>query len=297
MFTALVVATVPAPAQAGSSTGVTGVITVAGEPLKSVTVQLYRNIDSDPGGDGDDGVARLLKTVSSDKYGKYTLTGLTSKKDRKYGLETYHYFVLVTDRSGKTVRKSAPIAVKKRKVVTKNFRLQPAAVVTGTVTRSDGRSPEGLVVTAEDDYMPPDRGFNPQLRPNLTTTVKADGTFRLAGLQRGSYEGLSFSGGRYGAQCYDFATSALGPCSGSSTQRGFRLVAKQHLSLAPVVVTDLISALTGKVTDTSGHPLKGITVEYQAVVGGHLSQPVRTRSSGRYALTYARTGSLRRARA
>lgn len=279
------------PASAASTGSVKGVVTVAGVPLDFAKVQLYRNIDSDPGGDSDDGKLTRIKAVNTGKNGRFSFSGLKSKKDPKYGLEIYEYVVVVTDRSGKTVKQYARVGVKKGKTVTKNFRLQAASIVTGKVARSDGRSPAGLTVVVGDDSTVPDRGYNPEILPNTTTTVKADGTFRLSGLRPGFYEDLAIGGGRYAHQCYDFAASALKSCDSSPATFNFTLAKAERRALASSTVTELVSTLTGKVTDTAGKPLKGIRVSVVSTVdAGGESSGAETRSGGRFTISGVRAG-------
>lgn len=288
---ALVLAVAAMPASAASTGRVKGVVTVAGKPLNFAKVQLYRDIDSDPGGDGDDRSVKRIKTVNTGKDGRYSFSGLKSKKDRTTGLETYHYFVLATDRSGNTVRRALPVKVKKGKTVTKNFPLKPAAVVKGQVARSDGRSPAGLVVKAHTDETIPDRGYNPELLPNTTTAVRADGKFVLAGLQPRGYEELTISGDRYAAQAYDFVAGKLTSDPRPPARVDFSVSGGQVLSIGSVTVTDLISKVSGKVTSSSGNPLKNIVVRLASPDGSSSTDRETTSSTGRFAFTYLRSGS------
>lgn len=288
---ALMMTVVSMPASAASTGRVKGVVTVDGKPLDFAKVQLFRNIDSDPGGDGDDGKFRRLETVNTGKDGKYSFSGLKSKKDRKYGIETYRYVVVATDRSGKTVRSSQAVKVKKGRSVTKNFQLKPAGIVTGKISRSDGRSPQGLTVNAITDETVPDRGYNPQLLPNTTTEVRADGTFILSGLQPGDYESLTVGGGRYAAQWYDFTAGELTSTYDPAERLRFSVAAGQRLRIAPATVTELISKVSGTVTDTSGHPLKNITVRLTAPDGTISKNRTKTSSSGRFTFSRLKSGT------
>lgn len=288
---ALLLTTASLPATAASTGSVKGVVSVAGKPLASAKVQLFRNIDSDPGGDGDSGRVTRLKTVFTGKNGKYSFSGLKSKKDPKYGLETYQYFVLATDRSGATVRRSLPVKVKKGKTVTKNIALSPAAILTGKVVRSDGRSPEGMTVKASTDATRPDRGYNPELLPNHETTVSARGTFKLGGLEPGHYDHLAIGGGRYEVQCVDFSAAAMAPCEPTTAPLSFTVVAGERRGVAPVTLTSLLSTLTGTVTDTDGKPLKGIEARVYSGGDGVPTSVGKTRSTGRFAAKGVPTGS------
>lgn len=288
---ALMMAMAAMPASAASTGRVKGVVTVDGKALNFAKVQLFRDIDTDPGGDGDDGTFKRLKTVNTGKDGKYSFSGLRSKKDARFGLETYRYIVLATDRSGKTVRSAQVIKVKKGRTVIKNVRLKPAGVVRGKVERSDGRSPAGLLVRAYTDETVPDRGYNPQLLPNTSTQVRADGTFVLAGLQPGGYESLTVSGDRYAAQAYDFVAGELTSNPNPSANFRFSVSGGQALALDPVTVTDLISKVSGKVTDSSGDPVKNIVVRLTAADGTVSKIWKKTSSAGRFTFTNLRSGT------
>lgn len=288
---ALMMAMAAMPASAASTGRVKGVVTVGGKPLDFAKVQLYRDIDGDPGGDGDDRLVKRIKTVNTGKNGRYSFSGLKSKKDRKTGLETYHYFVLATDRSGQSVRRVLTVKVKKGKTVKKNFSLKPAAIVKGQVARSDGRSPVGLVVTAYTDETIPDRGYSPELLPNTTTTVRANGTFVLGGLQPRGYEELTVAGDRYAAQAYDFVAGELTSDPKPPARVDFSVSGGQVLSIGSVTVSDLISKVSGKVAGSSGDPLKNIVVRLAAPAGGGSTDRETTSSTGRFTFTHLRSGT------
>lgn len=281
--TAVLLAAVSLPATAASTGNVKGVVSVGDKPLKNAKVELFRDIDSDPGGDGDDGVVKRIKTVTTDKFGKYSFSGLKSKKDPKYGLETYSYFVRATDRSGKTVRKSLRVAVKKGKTVKKNFHLNKAAIVTGKVARTDGRSPAGLIVrAADDDSTRPDRGYNPELLPNQVATVRADGTFTLGGLLPRNYDAFSVGGSRYAFACMTVPGAILA-CDDENSN-GVTLSAGQRLALTPITLTKMVSTLSGRLTDARGKAVQDVRVQVETPSGGYVTFSELTGSNGRFAI-------------
>ncbi|MCL3818342.1 carboxypeptidase-like regulatory domain-containing protein [Aeromicrobium wangtongii] len=273
-----------APAGAATGTGkLSGTVTLDGGGIGFAKVQLYRNVIK-----GQESTKPVrVKTDNTDGRGRYSFTGIPVKS-------SYNYTLLVTDRTGRTVktfRHVDPVAGKK---VTKNVRMKVAALLTGTVMRADGGSPADLTVGVDIDTV--DRGdAGPDFDmffPEQRAAVKADGSFTLSGLPSGpagTYANVKVSGGPYAEQCYDFVAVRLADCAPqdpASLQRQQITLAKGEARTLPnVTVTKLappVSRLTGTVTDTSGTPLKGMQVTVRALPSGEAEagEPVLTRSSG-----------------
>jgi 5-hydroxyisourate hydrolase-like protein (transthyretin family) len=286
----LMLAGLVSPAQAAAATGkVKGVVTLAGKPVKNAKVQLYRNTDSDPGGDGDEGVFVRVKTVHTDGKGRYSFSGLKQAYAKKLNYEKkrvqipiYQYTVVA---SGQEVVKAARgTKVRPGKTSTMNIATRRAAKIIGSVTRSDGGPSSELTVEAPDDGLyGNEKNHNPDFFPDTKTDVRADGTFVLKGLPAGYYD-LEIRGDAYLAQCYDAAAMRLSDCDAPSSQ-SITLAEGERRVLPPVVATKLappVSRLTGKVVNSSGKPLKGIAVSLRTLSGGSIGTPTLTRSSGRF---------------
>lgn len=285
---ALVMTGLAMPATAASTGSVKGVVTVEGAPLDFARVQLFRAVFSDRGGDITN--YRRLKTVNTGKDGKFSFSGLSPqpKNTKKY----FSYAVVATDRSGKTVRHAAYVVVKKGKTITQNFQLKPAAIITGKVTRSDGGSPAGFDVRAGIDDDASDPGYAEELRPNRTTVVRPDGTFTLSGLQPGAYPHVAISGGDvYGRRCYEFTAGVLTRCDLQTGTLKFTLTAGERRALSPTVLTEKVSTMGGKVTDTSGRPIKGIGVRATGQDRGLQYGSDVSRSTGRFSMSGLESGA------
>ncbi|MBP2392474.1 carboxypeptidase regulatory-like domain-containing protein [Aeromicrobium fastidiosum] len=285
---ALVASGLALPAEAATSTGkVQGVVSLNGTPVDSARVQLYERVDPDPGGDIE-GTFTRIRTVNTDSDGRYSFAGLKSKKDPKYGEEIYDYSIAVSDRSGTIVRTGRAIDQKKGRTVTKNLHVKAAAILTGVVTTADGRSPAGLTMGVPLDLNQDGSDFS-MFYPESTTTVRSDGRFVLAGLPASSfYDGVYVADGRYAKQCYDFVTTKLADCAPADPtlrqQQRLAIGAGEVRALPSVQMTVFApptTRLTGKVTDTSGRPLKGIAVD---VNSGPADDQGVSRSSGRFTI-------------
>lgn len=273
---ALLVGGLATPATSASSTGkVKGAITFDGAPLKSAKVQLFR-YDYDNADDPERFEYRRVKTVNTDRTGRYSFSGLKVSK-LTTGQSLVMYAILVTDRTGKAVKTLRHVEPKKGKTITKNVRMARAATVTGTVSRSDGGPLAELTVdlASETNYGP---SATPEFDPDTHVAVRPDGTFRLDGVAAGYYS-VVVRGDAYVPHCYNVVSSVLEKCDGSDAQ-SFVLKAGETRTLSPATVTQLappVSKFSGIVTDTSGKPLKGIEVS----VGEEKSL---TRATGRFTL-------------
>lgn len=273
---ALLVGGLATPATSAASTGkVKGAITFDGAPLKAAKVQLFR-YDYDTADDPERFEYRRVKTVNTDRTGRYSFSGLKVSK-LKTGQSLVMYAILVTDRSGKAVKTLRNVEPKKGKTVTKNVRMAAAAAVTGSVSRSDGGSLAELTVdlASETNY---GQSETPEFRPVTHVAVRPDGTFRLEGVEAGYYS-VVVRGDAYVPHCYNFAAGVLEKCTGNDAQ-SFVLKAGETRTLSPATVTQLappVSKFSGIVTDASGKPLKGIEVS----VG---EERTLTRVTGRFTL-------------
>lgn len=281
---ALVTAGLMSPATAATSTAkLKGVVTLSGEPISFARVQLFRAPQDEDG--ADDAVPQRLKTDNTDSHGRYSFSGLKAKG--------YNYTILVTDRTGRTVKTSRTVYLKAGRTTTKNVHMAIGATLRGKVTTADGRSPAGLtfgVYDASSEVLP-DYAF---LHPATTTTIAADGTFELANLPvNPDYNEAFVADGPRVKQCYDFVASTLVDCrqrNADDVQRQqVSLVAGEVRTLPTVTVTKFappVTTVKGKVTDTSGTALKGISVRVFADdPDAYVDEKVTTRSSGRFTLT------------
>jgi hypothetical protein len=200
----LVLGGLVAPATAASSTGkVKGVVSTSGKPIERAKVQIYRTITDVRSGE-ELAKATRLKTDNTDSKGRFSFSKVTVKAG-------YSYTLLVTDRTGNTVKTFRTFAPKKNKTITTNVRMEAAAVLKGTVNTVDGRSPAGLTVSVEPGAYPDQDHADDLFHPAWSTTVKADGTYVLK-IPANNYDGVLVSDGRYAVQCIDFAAGSLADC-------------------------------------------------------------------------------------
>jgi hypothetical protein len=267
-----------APAQAATSTGkVKGVVSLSGKPVKNAKVQLYTHLRSD----FDDTAFAYdrIKTVSTDSKGRYSFNGIktgTWKNGPKY-----FYAVLVTDRTGKGAKTLRYFDVRKGRTTIRDVGLKPAVILTGSVTRSDGGPAGELTVDMSSNETRNDTDpLNQEFYPDSSTAVRPDGTFTVKGQAAGEFQ-VIVRGDAYLYQCYDFDTNTLEECM---NRPGTDIVLKagERRVLSPVTATKLappVTTVTGRVTDPSGHPLKGIEVTLGGTTAG---TPVVSRANGRF---------------
>lgn len=273
----LVLTGLVAPATAATSTGkVKGVVSLNGQPIERAKVQVYRIVTDVVTGDELVKPTRL-KTDNTDSSGRYSFSGVTVKAG-------YSYKLLVTDRSGNTVKTFRTIRPKKNTTITTNVHVEAAAVLRGTLATVDGRSPAGLTVSVEPGSYNDEGQDYEVFYPTWSTTVKADGTYALK-IPANNYDDVRVSEGRYAVQCFDFVAGSLAECG--SDQATF---ARQRVQLArgeqrtlPTVTASKfappVTKISGRVTDTSGKALKGIGVR---ITAGDAQVTATTRSSGRF---------------
>jgi hypothetical protein len=276
---ALVLAGLMSPASAAPSTAkLKGNVTLAGQPLDSAKVQLYPLVYDTSTQEFE--VGKRLKTDNTDSKGRYAFSGLTTKADAN------RYVVLVTDRTSKGVKSFRTIIAKKGKTLTQNLDLSRASALTGTVKRSDGRPATGLTVSVNPGQYNQMGDSYEKLYPEWSTPVNADGTYALRGIPGGRYDEVIVSDGLYAKQCIDFVAGALADChtDNAGWERQRVSPAAGDNAMPAVTMTKSAPAVTtlkGKVTDSSGRALKGISVR---IYTGEFDRVVTTRSSGRYTL-------------
>lgn len=274
---ALLVAGLASPATAATATGrLTGVVTLDGKPVVFAKVQIYLGVKDVKSGENVS--STRLRTDNTDGKGRYSFSGLRVRPG-------YNYAVVVTDRPGRIVKATRRVVPRRGRTTTKNVHVKKAAVLRGVVTTADGRSPAGLTVGIDPVFNDNQEGAPYGVfYPEDETTVGPDGSFTLTGLPAGSYGYLSVSDDQFARRCYDFATAALADCNPTDPT----LVGRQRLVLAagdartlPTVTMTTFgppsTRLAGRVTDTSGKPLKGIRVSIDGAV-----ERSTTRSSGRF---------------
>ncbi|MET0928613.1 MAG: carboxypeptidase-like regulatory domain-containing protein [Aeromicrobium sp.] len=280
---ALVVSGLMSPATAAGTGSIKGVVTVNGTPVSFAKVQIFPLvIDAEA---ETLVVGARLKTDNTDSSGRYSFSGLATTNSMK------RYVVLVTDRTSRTVKTYRSLIAKSGKTITQNVRMRPAAILKGTVTTSDGRSPAGLTVDTQPGLLNDLGQSYDKLFPEFSTTVRADGTFTLAGIPGSQYEQIRVSDGPHAQQCYDFVTSTLADCATKSNQepayyerQRIVLASGEKRTLPTVTVSKFnppMTTVSGTVTDTSGKTLKGITVTIDSVDTGAAGA---TRSSGRFTI-------------
>lgn len=277
---ALVLGGLMSPATAASSTGaLKGTVTIGGQPVDFAKVQLYQLVYDKSTQELE--VGRRLKTDNTDSKGRYSFSGLTAKSKT-----TNRYVVLVTDRKYRGVKTYRTIVAEKGRTLTQNVRLKAASTLTGTVKRSDGRPATGLTINVEPGQYNNQGDSYEKLYPEWSAPVNADGTYALRGIPASYGFEVVVSDGPYARQCFDFVAGALADCvtgAGYASQRLPAAAGEQRV-LPAVTMTKSAPAVTtlkGKVTDSSGRPLKGIGVR---IYTGEYNRVVTTRSSGRYTL-------------
>jgi hypothetical protein len=219
----------PATAATGKAT-VKGVVKLDGKPVKFARVQLYRDMGDDV---DDPSHYKRVKTANTDSKGRYKISGVSLIK---LSPEAAGYWIVVSDRSGKFVKTNRPVHLKAGKVVTRNVKTLPAAIIKGKITRSDGGDPRDLTVTIDDG----ERGDYdvPQFIPNMDATIKADGTFKIGGVAPNGYRALRVKGKPYAQQCFTPATGTLADCDGTSAQ-WIKMSARQRLKIPALTITKL----------------------------------------------------------
>lgn len=275
----LLLAGLVSPASAVASTGkIKGVVSLDSVPVKNAKVQLYRTVTDVITGDELVKPTRL-KTDNTDSTGRYSFSGITVKAG-------YSYTVLVTDRTGNTVKTFRNITPKKNKTITTNVHMRAAAVLRGTLNTADGRSPAGLTVSVEPGAYN-DLGQNYEVfYPTWSTTVKADGTYVLK-IPANNYDGVLVSDGRYAVECFDFVLGSLADCGSDPAtfeRQRVQLAQGEQRTLPTVTASTFappVTQISGKVTDRSGKALKGISVR---ITAGDAQVTATTRSSGRFTI-------------
>lgn len=251
---AVVVAGLALPAQAASTGGVKGVVALDGVPVKGLKVYLQQSQD-----DGD--YYEPIKVDTTNSKGAYSFSGFPVG-------EAYGYTVLVTDSTHRVVKARRSFADRAGRAVTRNVTVKKAARLSGRITRQDGGTLSKVRVLLDgpdDEIGTPDTtvlSYDDEIVP------AGDGTFVARGLPAGSYD-IRFTDGTqtYVDQCYDDVVAgtdelAFALCDAEHTPDATvtTLAGGDARRLEAQTFTHRANQINGTVTDTSGRPLKDISV-------------------------------------
>lgn len=268
------------PVSAATTTArLKGVVSVDGKPIAFAKVQIfergYLHNDEDL-----EIAATRLKTDNTDSRGRYSFSRIPAAKND-------NYVVIVTDRTGRTVKTFRYISVKKGRTTTKNVHMKRGVILRGTVNTSDGRSPAGLTVGVDPGQYNGEGPSYEKLYPDWDAAVKADGSFKLSGIPASSYDEVIVADGPYAQQCYDFVARTLADCDSVAFERRRIQPSVGEQRTLPTVTASTfapsVTKLSGKVTEASGKPLKGIGVRIESAGGARVAAV--TRSSGRFSVS------------
>jgi len=249
----VLVGTAGSPAVAASTSAVKGAVTLDGKALSGVKVTLMWTDDGD--------YYIPIGTDTTDSKGVYSFNKVTSQSD-------YGFRVRLVDPQARAVTTERSVVLKPGSTVTRNVWMDKAGSLRGKVVRADGASP----TTVRLDLDGPDVtiGVPDDLEYAYPTTVKpaADGTWVLKGLPAGDYEvKLHDTAKTYADQCYhnvkaglddDEATSCRPEATPTATTT--TLTEGQNKTLSTETMSHVANRVTGTVTDTSGNPLKGVSI-------------------------------------
>lgn len=268
---ALAAGMLAAPAQAASGGKVTGVVTLDGKPLAGVKVTLMRTDD-----DSGDRYEKY-KSVTTSSAGSYSFSDFQRKGyvfNRVIVTDPQHRGVSTT-RAFKTTTKT----------VTRNVTMSRAGSIVGKVTRADGGAPTTTRVRIEGPAVTLDDAGNDALAYDDDRGVSADGTYRFAGLPAGGYT-IRFddTSKKYLSECYDDLVARQGVLPYCDKTPEVAVQSGATTTPTPQQLNHVGARFLGIVTDTSGKPLKNISVTPYAVGSSSTAwyESYSTRSSGRF---------------
>jgi protocatechuate 3,4-dioxygenase beta subunit len=215
--------------------------------------------------------------TQTDESGSYTLGGLSAGDyrvcfDPSYaqGPAAGGYAAQCYDNQP-SMDTADPVTVASSGSVTVNAVLRSGAAITGNVTGSDGAALGGVYIYAYD----PESG-----QYATASSDYSDGSYRLPGLAAGDYN-VCFDAvyvrqpapTGYVNECYDNGSNALVHVVAGAVTAGI----DAELAVA--------AGISGRVTDSAGHPIPYTSVETYSIDGSYLGGYASTDDNGRYQLT------------
>lgn len=270
---AMAVGFLAAPANAAFTGKVSGVVTLDGKPLKGATVALMRT-------DADSGDAyTVYKRTTTTSAGSYTFSGYRSRG-------WLYNRVIVTDPLHRAVSTERSFTDSSTRAVTRNVTMQRAGSIIGKVTRADGGAPTTTRVHIEGPSVQFGPGGNERLVYDDDRGVSADGTYHFVGLPAGLYTiRYDDTARKYLSECYDDLLARQGENPYCDGERPKVTVTAGGVTKPIAQELDHVGArLLGIITDTSGNPLKSISVTPYRVgsTQSYGDNFFSTRTSGRF---------------
>lgn len=258
---------------AGAATGgkVTGVVTLDGKPLKGAKVTLMRTDD-----DSGDRYEKY-KSATTSSTGAYSFSGFQRKG---YVFNR----VIVTDPQHRGVSTTRAFKATS-KTVRRNVTMQRAGSIVGKVTRADGGAPTTIRVRIEGPAVTLDDAGNEELAYDDDRGVSADGTYRFAGLPAGNYTiRYDDTAKKYLSECYDDLVARQGILPYCDKTPEVAVAPGAATTPAAQQLNHVGARILGIVTDTSGKPLKNMSVTPYPAGSSNTGwyESYSTRSSGRF---------------
>jgi Big-like domain-containing protein len=270
------------PATAATTATVHGEVTTGGVAVKGLKVELLLNSDNDPDIALTDSTFVPIRSDNTNTDGTYTFGGLTVRGGTSYGLR-------ISDPKGWHATTYFHITPEAGHSRTFDESVLATGKVVGKVARADGASPTEMTAQIQDG---PSIDEDSIIVSAEGGSVAADGSFALQGvLPSGAAPSDKYvikfvdGSGKYLAQCYQGAplTAPGSRCSTSVSATRVSVQAGQTTTLEGETLSHLAAHINGTVTDTFGHPLKGMVATVIPAVGdGTMTAPVR--STGRFSV-------------